>query len=187
MKATVAESCIQEPQFFKDADVLWKQLEYAVTEEAGTGSGPLTRVSSPSAFSFFLATADQIFTHELTLSFLGRLRKWGKETLDTRHASTPQIHIYVKGCQRALAPDAAQARWHYLYSMTRIETAGICLVAEPTSQKHWLRFGLNGIAHFRLPFNFLLVHETCAAYALDGPKQGTGPLDGSIFLHGYLW
>lgn len=155
--------------------------------EPESGSGLLRHVDSPHAYTFLLATADQIFTHDLTLAFLNRLRQWGKEKFGARHVSTPQIHIYLDGCRRELAPDAVPTQWHYLYSLTRNEAASVRLLEETGSKKVRFGLGLTRVANFRLGFNQFFVHETRQAYALDEPQRAGKPLEGAILLHGYLW
>ncbi len=187
MKTEAAvESRFLKSEFFEQADALWEQMGRALGAEGGNGTGPLHHVRSEGAYSFLLATADQIFTHDLVLAFLNRLRRWGKEKLDARRASTPQIHIYVEGCWRELAPDAVRIQWHYLYSLTRSVAPTVRLLEEDGAKKKHFGISLNRIANLQLPFNHLLVHETSQAYALDGPKRVTKPLEGTILLHGYL-
>jgi hypothetical protein len=134
-----------------------------------------------------LATADQVFSHDLVLAFLASLRRCGKEKFDARYASTPQIHAYVEGCRRELAADSTPARWHYLYSLTRSQDARVQLLSENDLQ--WFGIALGRVANIQLHFNQLLVHATLQAYALEGPipVAATSPLQGLILLHGYLW
>jgi hypothetical protein len=183
----VVESPFSEPEFFNRADTLWEQFERAVVAEAENGASLLSQVDHEGAYSFLLATADRVFTHQLVLGFLDSLRRMGKEKLEASHASTPQIHVYVDGCRRRLAPDGVQARWHYLYSLTRGELPSVRLLGEVGHQKKWFRIPLSRITNFQLCFNQLLVHEVRQAYSIDGPKRPTKPLEGVILLSGYLW
>ncbi len=161
-----------------------QQLEQALSAD---GSGHLIPVDSVGACRFLLATADHIFTHDLVLAFLNGLRRWARENVEAQHASTPQIHVYVEGCRRDLAPDAIQARWHYLYSLTRGEAASIRLLGKDNLRKKRFWIALSRINNVQLRFNQLLVHETRQAYGLDCRNHATKPLDGAILLHGYLW
>lgn len=181
----MAQSDFRESEFFERADTLWGQLARGLTVEAPSATGPLQQIRAASQCTYLMATADQVFTHELMLAFLSRLRQWAKQSLDARHASTPQVHVYQDGCERALLSDAVPARWHYLYSLTRPEPASIRLL-EPNPRK-WLGIAVTRVANLSLAFNQLLVHETCRAYALDAPRLARKPLDGAILLHGYLW
>lgn len=181
-----AGNCFVESEFFDRAEILWEQIGRSVTG-GESESSHLRRVGSSSAYTLLLATADQVFTQDLTLAFLNRIRRWGRETLGARHASTPQVHIYVEGCRRALAPDAPRTRRHYLYSLTRSETAIVRLLEEDGFQKKWFRISVNRVANFQLRFNQFLVHETHQAYAIEGPQRAALPLEGMILLHGYLW
>lgn len=181
----IAGDPLLEQGFFDRADTLWEQFSHTLSTGEKSNGGTLRQVASPDNYTFLLATADQVFTHDLVLGFLHRLRAWGKQKLGARHASTPQIHVYVNGCLRRLAPDATQARWHYLYSLSHSETFGIRLVIGDGGKR--LGIALRHIARFHLPFNQLLVHQAQMAYALDGPKRTKNPLESTILLHGYLW
>ncbi|MGH9325727.1 MAG: hypothetical protein ACRD2B_03430 [Terriglobia bacterium] len=118
---------------------------------------------------------------------MNHLRHWAKEKLDARHASTPQVHFYVSGCRRELAPDRAPARWHYLYSLTRSELPRIRLLEETDIERGRFGISFRRVVNFQLPFNHLLAHETRQAYGLGRPQRTTNPLEGVILLHGYLW
>lgn len=173
-----------EAEFFDRADTLWEQLEKTLGQAASNGSGFLRQVSSAGAYAFLLATADQIFAQDSVLAFLNRMRRWGEERLGALHASTPQIHIYVDGCHRELAPDAIRTRWHYLYSLTRSEAASVRLLGDDGLREKRFGIALSRVTRFQLPFN---QHETSQAYAIDAPKRTMEPLEGAILLHGYLW
>ncbi|MGA3323638.1 MAG: hypothetical protein ABSF45_04140 [Terriglobia bacterium] len=182
----MVDICFTQADFFQRADTLWQQLERGLTVEAAGSPSPLREICAAGQYTYLMATADQVFTHDVMLAFLSRLRRWAKERLDARHASTPQIHIYRDGCARALSPDAVPTRWHYLYSLTRGEPASIRLL-EPNGQRRWFGIVLSRIANLPLGFNQLLVHETCQAYELNAPTRARKPLEGAILLHGYLW
>lgn len=187
MKADTAAGHYLEIDFFARAGDMWEQLGRGLAVEGQGGIGPLSRVQSGASCSFLMATADRVFSHDLALAFLKRLREWGMEKLDARHASTPQVHIYLKGCHRSLAPDAARTQWHYLYSLTRGEAPRVRLATESGPRGQRFGVSLSRITNFHLGFNQLMIHETCQAYAVDGPKRAANPLDGAILLHGYLW
>lgn len=190
-----AHDHLLESEFFSRADTLWEQLQHALMARTENGSEnssenafrPLTQVRSDRAYNFLLATAERVFTHELVRGFLNSLRQWGKEKLDASHVSTPQVHVYVKGCHRDLVPDAVRTQWHYLYSLTRSGTPSVRLLGEDGLEKKRFWIALSSITNVQLRFNQLLVHETCQAYGLEGPRRATEPLDGAILLHGYLW
>ena len=182
----MAGGCSLQPEFFDRPDTLWEQFAgVAAVDESGPG--PFKQVDLGGLCTFLLATADQAFSHDLMLAFLSRLRQWGKENLDARHASTPQIHVYINGCRRRLARDSTPARWHYLYSLTRGKACSVRVSEDGGLKRGLFGISLSRVANFQLPFNHLLVHETLRAYALDGPQQATGRLQGIILLHGYMW
>jgi hypothetical protein len=174
-----------EKDFFEGAVALRAQLEQACAESSGDGVGPLSRVEAGKAYSFLMATAERVFPHALVLSFLSRLRGWGLEHLGARHASTPQIHVYLDGCGRAMAPDATPAGHHYLYSLTRAEPARLHILGG--GRRSWLGIGVSHLAGVRLDFNNLLVHSTDLAYAVDGPRGARSAVGATVFLHGYIW
>lgn len=182
----LAESYITEADFFQKADAFWEQLEKGLVVESANYPSPLQQICEADRYSYLMATADQLFTQEVTLAFLGRLRRWAKDSLGARHASTPQIHLYHDGCHRALAPDASPTRWHYLYSLTRGRSPAIRLL-ETNGQRKWFGIILSQIANLQLGFNQLLVHGTNQAYGLDVPSGAATPLEGAVLLHGYLW
>ena len=176
-----------EMDFFDGADALRVQLEKVCGAVSEDGAGPLSRVEAGKAYSFLMATAERVFPHALVLSFLNRLRGWGMEKLGTRHASTPQIHVYVQGCARSMAPDATPAGHHYLYSLTRAEPACLRILAGDGIQRKWLGIGVNHLSTVRLGFNNIVVHPTDLAYAVQGPREVKSAPEGAVFLHGYIW
>lgn len=114
---------------------MWEQLGRALAADGENGSAVLMHAQSATAYDFLMATADRIFSYDLALEFLKRLREWGKEKLDTQHASTPQVHIYHARHHRDLAPDAVRTQWHYLYSLTRGGAASVRLADEGSVRK----------------------------------------------------
>ncbi len=188
MKADAAvETLLLETAFFEKADELWEQLGRALPSSRENELEPFREIESHVAYRSLLATAEQVFARDVVLALLSRVRRWGKETLDATHVSTPQIHLFIDGCHRELAPDGVPVRWHYLLSLTRGEAPAIRLLTDATRQKRPFRFAFNQITHVRLAFNQLLVHDTREAYAIDAPKRAVSPLDGPVLLHGYLW
>jgi len=176
-----------EANFFEGADALRAQIEQACRDGLGDDMGPLSRVEAGHAYSFLMVTADRVFSHAAVVSFLTRLRGWGMENLGTRHASTPQIHVYLEGCVRAMAPDASSVGHHYLYSLTRAEPAPLHLLGGGGRRRTWLRVGVGRLAEIRLGFNNLLVHRTDLAYAVKGLRGAKSAVGASVFLHGYIW
>lgn len=187
MRTDVAAGRYLETGFFERADDMWEQLGRALATDGQNDPATLTHVQSATAYDFLMATADRVFSHDLALAFLKRLREWGKEKLDTRHASTPQVHIYHARLHRDLAPDGVRTQWHYLYSLTRGGAASVRFAGDNGVRKQRFGVSFGRITTFQLTFNQLLAHETCQAYALQGPKRALNPLDGAIVLHGYLW
>lgn len=181
MNARLAEDVFLESEFFDRAEHMREQLTAAL---GPAEDGILKQVSSPGAYSFLLAAAAQVFTQDLVFAFLNRLRRWATEKLSTHHVSTPQIHVYGAAHHRRLAPDAAQARWHYLFSLSR-PPARVQLLGR--TQMGSTRFGilLNSVSRIELASNHLLVHETSEAYAI--PERAARSTESAILLHGYLW
>lgn len=181
-----ARSHYLEKDFFNDADDLRAQVEKACGGNSANGDGPLNRVNSGKAYSFFMATAERVFSHALVLSFLSRLRGWAMENLNARHVSTPQIHVYLNGCAREMARDATPANYHYLYSVTRAGPARLHILGGGEG-KTWLGIGVSHLASVQLGFNNLLVHPTDLAYAVEEPREAKSALEGAVLFHGYIW
>ncbi|MGH9327974.1 MAG: hypothetical protein ACRD2B_14995, partial [Terriglobia bacterium] len=91
--AALGRNRVLKGDFFDRADTLWEQLAGALAAASENGAGLLRHAGPGEGCTFLLATADQVFTHDLTLGFLNHLRRWAKEKLDARHASTPQVHF----------------------------------------------------------------------------------------------
>lgn len=176
-----------EREFFQHGDILRKQLERSLEPQGERSLGPLKQLCCGASSSFLLATADQVFTHDIVLEFLNSLRRWAKEELDAHHVSTPQIQVYLDSNRRELVPDSVPARWHYLYSLTSVQTPNLQILTEDASPKTWFGISIGRMISVRLGFNHLLVHEARQPYMLRGPKHAKEPLKGVILLHGYLW
>lgn len=185
--ALAAPGHYREADFFDGADALRARFDEACARGAGNGVDALSRVDACGAYSFLMATAEQVFPHAVVLGFLSRLREWGMEHLGARHASTPQIHVYVDGCARALAPDATPAKHHYLYSLTRGDGACIRVLGSSNGHRKFLGIGVSHLASVSLRFNDLFVHEANLAYGIEGPRGAKDLPGAAVLLHGYIW
>lgn len=171
------------------------QFEWRVSVGHDPADNVLAYSEVENAHKFMAATADQIFSQEVMLAFLHRLRTWAGETLGVAHASSPQVQVYVKGCWRSIMRDDVRAKWHYLFSLTPqsrgcgTETNPVKILSEPPSKgklRSLISFGR--ITTAQLEFNQLLVHEAGKPYGIEeNLKCSERPFEGSVFLDGYLW
>jgi hypothetical protein len=49
------------------------------------------------------------------------------------------------------------------------------------------RLGFDQLISSRLWFNELIVHTTRSAYGIEVGRTSMSPLEGAVFLDGYLW
>ena len=71
----------------------------------------------------------------------------------------------------------------------RKSSAGHIKLLAPDSSKDGIQRSVRvgRITNIRLDFNQLLVHSTGASYSIESPKNSMNPLDGVVFLDGYMW
>lgn len=182
-----------EPNFSETADILWAQFEEHLLQSVDQRGGmtPFAYVFCQDAFQFLTAGGEQIFSKGHLGSLVDRLREWAQEKLGSTFVSTPQVRLYINGCWRGFSSDKVQARWHYVLSLTRIQhrrPSEIKLLSKRTVRiaKHNL-FDVERALTFQLNFNQLLVHDTTSAYSVHHRETSMKPLDGFLFLDGYLW
>jgi hypothetical protein len=182
-----------ETNFYEKADTLRKQFEERLSTSVRENDGmtPLVYAFSNDKFQFLTASADRFFTREVVEDFIEKLREWAKARFGTQNVSTPQTRVYVNGCWRSLLLDGVSAKWHYMLSITRHGgRGGIGLVKVLTNTVRRDgngQFSADRLVSSRLSFNQLLVHATENAYAIEMGKTSMNPLQGTVFLDGYLW
>jgi hypothetical protein len=177
--------------FYEEAETLRADLEKRLSSSIGLDAktNPLTYCYANDSYRCLTARAHQIFNQEVMLKFLDRMRGWGKEALGTLHASTPHVRIYIKGCCRAILRDDVGVKAHYLFSLTRGargKESQVKILVGPISEGN-SRFSVNRILNTSLGFNRLLIHDVAQPYGISDPRSSMNPLEGTIFLDGYLW
>lgn len=181
-----------EPCFYKRTDELRAQFEQKIfaVQSAG-GMTPLVYAFYSDRFQFLTASAERMFAREILEDLMDCLRVWGINSLDASHVSTPRLRVYVNGCRRSLFRDQVNARWHYVLSITRDgrrqKTCLVKVVTETISERARGDLSVDRILSSPLRFNELLVHSASSPYAVQNTGTSMHPLDGAVFLDGYLW
>jgi Family of unknown function (DUF6065) len=182
-----------ESDFFGQAEALRAQFEKQASSGGAleTGENPFRYMYMENAYQCITASADHVFTQDVLLTFVDRLRAWAREKLGASHASSPRIRIYVNGSRRVVVRDDINVKWHYLFSLTRSpsrKAARMKILLESTPGRTGSRLlNVGRIVSASLDFNQLLVHDVKMAYGIDAPKASMNPQEGNIILDGYLW
>jgi hypothetical protein len=164
-----------------------EQLETQLATAGGLATGnPFSFLLATSEYQCIAASADRILDTNLLLRFTKSVRTWGQRTLGTSHASTPRLTIYIQGCWRNVIPDEVGAKWHYMLCLTpgrkgRIGRVKICRVTAEEG------YNARHVWSEQLGFNELLLHLASQPYGIADLKVSRNPLEGLIFLDGYLW
>ena len=177
-----------ERQFFQQALALRLEFEQQIIAARDLNGG-LTQLAfafCDNSYQFLTASGERLFSTELLDLVIGTLREWASKSLGLTHISSPQARVYVGGCSRKLLRDDFTAPWHYvLYLGNRPGT--IRLLSGRVSNKSENDLTVHTINKLRLAFNDLLVHPTSDAYSVDVARSSMNPIDGGLFLDGYLW
>jgi Family of unknown function (DUF6065) len=181
-----------EDSFYEQADLLRAQIEKALSGSVADPANHLLNFHYMAGVSqYIIASADDLFTKGLLVNFLDRIRAWARQFLAVSHASTPQVSIYTSGCSRALVRDDINARWHYMFSLTRNpkrRVGRIRIASEMLlNEKVEFSYTVGRVSDLKLTFNQFLVHEVDKPYGIDGTKNPGSLLDGAILADGYLW
>lgn len=181
-----------ESDFYKMANTLRAEFENQIlaTAEGSDGLTCLVYAFHADAYQFLTASADRIFGQEVLEDFMKRLREWATGAVGAASVSTPQTRVYISGCTRQLLQDSINAQWHYMLWLTGKDNyqkrAQIRLVTQGTPTDGHL-VGVDRITDLHLEFNQLMVHNASDAYAIEPATTSMNPLDGAVFLDGYLW
>jgi hypothetical protein len=175
--------------FYAKADTLRKEFDQAILGQRGEHClTPLAYAYCENAYQFLTASAERCFCEEAVAEVIEALERWGHDVLGTSHVSTPQIRVYVRGCSRRLLRDDVAAPWHCMLFLTTDEDHKRCRVKvlrEGVPETGTLHIGR--IVSSVPVFNQLLVHSTHEPYCVDGTPRSMNPLQGLVFLDGYLW
>jgi hypothetical protein len=182
-----------ENDFYGLGKILRSQFDKEILDaiELRGGSTPFAYAFCQDKYQFLTAGAERIFMPDILEDFMTRLRSWAGDTLGTTHVSTPQVRVYIQGCSRDLLRDGVSARWHYMLSLTRTvsrkKLGGLKLLPDPFQVGASGEVLMHRTVTSSLQFNQLLVHKTCNAYGVELSKTSMNPLEGAVFLDGYLW
>jgi hypothetical protein len=180
-----------ENDFYSEADALRLQVENAFLGDDKVGITPLTYVFSESCYQFLTASAESVFTTESLHGLVESLENWGQRELGTSHVSTPQVRVYIHGCERSVLQDAVMLGWHYMLSLTQGERPRkgnrVRIVIPDRPERRGGLLSTCDVVDSELRFNRLVVHDTQNAYGIETVHSSMNPLEGTIFLDGYLW
>jgi hypothetical protein len=88
------------------------------------------------------------------------------------------------------SPDDINVKWHYILSLTRNSkhSRKIRILSDPGAEaSHGKRVMIGKLVSTTLNFNELLVHAASHPYGIADAAASMDPLEGAIFLDGYLW
>jgi hypothetical protein len=183
---------LTERKFYSKAEVLWLQMEEAILSAGATNAGitPFTYAFLPGIYQFLTVGGGEIFTSDLLQDFIDKLTSLAREKLNLQHVSTPQLRLFIRGCSRTLVRDDVEAGWHYIFCLTplvrrrftQVRIAGQAVQSGKTSL-----LTLQRVVRFQLDFNQLLVTNTECPYSIETRSSSMNPLEGYVFLDGYIW
>ncbi len=182
-----------ESDFFATADVLRGQFErlMSISVPANNGLTPFCYAFCQNGYQFLTASAERIFEPDILEDLIDALRAWANRALGVSHVSTPQFRIYIEGCSRNLLCDDVSAPWRYALSLTKNvrprRTGPMNVLTHNASPKGNRDLSIRELMNSHLSFNQLLVHRTTNPYSIDTSRISRDPLEGIVFLDGYLW
>jgi hypothetical protein len=191
VQATAQASFRIENDFYPEAGVLRAQLEESLSRRDQAGVTPLSYVFSKNRFRFLTASAETLFTPDALRNLIETLANWGQNELGCAHVSTPQVRIFIGGCERSVLQDAVMLGWHYMLSLSqpgspaKSERVQI-LIGNRFDGKNRL-LGMCDMLESDLRSNRLIVHDTQDAYGIELHHHCMNPLEATVFLDGYFW
>lgn len=181
-----------ESNFYEHAAALRMQLEERLSLCASNDAGvtPLRYVFSNNRYRFLTASAEHILTSESLQDLIEQLYVWGQHHLGIAHVSTPQFRAYIGGCSREVIQDDVKPGWHFMLSLTQGTAQAVTRIRVLLTGKE--RNGKNQLSvcdfvAVQPAFNRLLLHDSHDAYGVEPGQCSMNPLEGAIFLDGYLW
>ena len=183
---------LTERKFYAKADVLWLQIEEAILS-AGASNGGITPFSYafvPGIYQFLTVGGGEIFTSDLLQDFIDKLSSLAREKLNLQHVSTPQLRLYIRGCSRTLVRDDVEAGWHYIFCLTplvRRMSTQVRIAGQAVQSGKSPLLTLQRVTRVQLEFNQLLVTNTQCSYSIETRSSSMNPLEGCMFLDGYIW
>lgn len=191
--ATVGGGVRIIPNFFSAAEKLRTQFESSVSAsiEQNDGLTPFTYAFSPENYQFLTASSERIFSRDLVEELITAVSCWSNQTFGTSCVSTPQVRVYVNGCERALARDRTEAKRHWILSLGRVpqnRAADFDFLAQSiTAETLDEPLSIDRIVSLKSQFNQLLVHDTNEAYGIHLTTKAMNPLEAEVFVDGYAW
>jgi hypothetical protein len=189
---TAVAPFLTERGFYSNADEFWLQIEEAVSSASASNGGitPFTYAFVPGIYQFLTVGGGEIFTPDLIQDFIDELSSLAREKLNLQNVSTPQLRLYIKGCSRPLVRDDVEAGWHYILCLTpparrrsmQVNFAGPAVQSGKSSL-----LTLQRVLRFQLEFNQLLVMNAEYLYGIEARSPSMNPLEGLMFLDGYIW
>jgi hypothetical protein len=175
-----------EDEFYGGAKDLRTQFDAAIVNSpTNTGMTPLTYAYCEKGYQFLTASAERIFRED-SLDFLAdRIRSWAADTLQASQTSTPQLRVYVGGCQRTFTRDNVGQPWHYVFWLST-KSGRIKILRHDNASARSSTIG-SELFSIQMKFNQLLVHSTACLYSIKASSSSMNPCDGLLFLDGYLW
>jgi len=191
MVAEERVSFLVENDFYSEANALRLQLEDSFSAQNQAGITPLTYVFAENRYRFLTASSESVLTRESLQEFVEHLGNWAESKLGASHVSTPQVRVYLSGCKRSVLQDAVMLGWHYMLSLTKDERSRkddrVRIVIPDRPGRAGRLLSTCNLVDSQLKFNRLLVHDTQNAYGIEPAHTSMNPLEGTIFLDGYIW
>jgi hypothetical protein len=193
-RSTLLPSCplYVEGGFYKRAGDLRSQFDQKISAtQSNGGLTPLGYAFDEDRFQFLTVSPERVFELDILDDLMKRLCSWARGSLGVSHVSTPQVRVYIDGCRRRFLRDDIAADWHYMLSIggngRPPKSAVVKVVNEafPRNTEH--QFRIDRVLSAKLDFNQMLLHPSSSPYAVEVGKTSMNPLDGAIFLDGYMW
>lgn len=183
---------LTEMEFYSNADELWLQIEEAILSASTSNGGitPFTYAFVPGIYQFLTGGGGEIFTPDLLQDFIDKLSSLAREKLNLQNVSTPQLRLYIKGCSRTLVRDDVEAGWHYIFCLTppaRRRSMQVNIAGQAVQSGTSPLLTLQRVLRFQLEFNQLLVTNAEYLYSIETRSSSMNPLEGCLFLDGYIW
>jgi hypothetical protein len=183
---------LTEREFYSNADTFWLQIEEAIlsASESNNGITPFTYAFVPGIYQFLTVGGGEIFTPDILQDFIDKLSSSAREKLNLQHVSTPQLRLYIKGCSRTLVRDDVEAGWHYIFCLTppaRRRSMQVRIAGQAVQSGKAPLLTLQRVIRFQLEFNQLLITNNEYPYSIETGSSSMNPLEGTLFLDGYIW
>lgn len=183
---------LTEKEFYSNADAFRLQIEETIlsASESNNGITPFAYAFVSGIYQFLTVGGGEIFTPDILHDFIDKLSSLTREKLNLQHVSTPQLRIYIKGCSRTLVRDDVEGGWHYIFCLTppaRRRSMQVRIAGQAVQSGKASLFTLQRVIRFQLEFNQLLITNNEYPYSIETISSSMNPLEGILFLDGYIW